>query len=208
MPHKLDKTEQLILESILNGNLNVSDQYLDEIFNTDPKYKMTQQASQAMLEKLKETSRIRKDLLEKLNNPDLLNHFGDFISVFVQVNNISYSELGRQSRFTESELIKFINNRVDILSIPIEKISSLIKLLRIQWISAKNLIYNSYKLYKLTPPAAKAYARYDHKVKEFYVKDRSIASGKDELLLKQKLHRDDDVKINSYLDKLKKFVIS
>jgi hypothetical protein len=120
---------------------------------------------------------------KKLEEPDSLNSFGDYLKLFLEQNEIALSNAESDYGINKQMLVGIMDNRIPLTVVDPVVLAKLSKGVHLQLVSAVILIEKSLKLYLLDPSRKGAMARYSSK-QGLDQKDRSMKDGVAELMMK------------------------
>jgi len=204
MLNQLDELDDLILRALLRGQVPIPDKLLDLIFDRDPEHRILQGYSTAMVKRLQDFATEKQAIGNKLEHPDLLNHFGEYLATFLSAHGLSCKEVARIVGMDEGQLYALEKGRLSPTEIGIAEMASLIKRVNLKYESAKLLLYNSYKLSVTKPKVVQALARYNTKKKSAADRLSSILSAANELALKLDMPEANEQEIQTYLGELQR----
>jgi hypothetical protein len=200
MPDKIDK---LIRLSIVSGDLEIPYQLLERLFEEESKLKVSRDDSQDMINALQEFAAQKSSILWKLEHPNLLDHFGEYLSIYLSVNNIDHKKLAQKVHLDESEIKALEKFNISPVQINIDKMIYLIREVKLELEHALKLIYNSYKLFTLGVKGTSVLARYDAKKKSLSDRQQALQKAVIKMSLKSKLSISDEKEIQFYLTQIK-----
>ena len=140
MSNDFDEVDDLILQSLVQGELEIPGKVIDSIFNREPKQHVSERDSHAMLERLLVFAKRRQYIKNKLENPNLLNHFGEYLSIYMLAYGLSCKELAQRGEAKEVNISGLEKGKLPPTAIAIEEMVSLIKQVKLRWESARTLL--------------------------------------------------------------------
>ena len=153
----------------------------------------------------------RQDSENKLNNPNSLNSFGDYLKLFIEKNSIDKEVLCQSCRIEATFFSQLLDNKIKVLDFGPKKIAQLVKYLNLRIEIVKELLVKTIWLNSHSFSIQETLARYDPK-KGRDKKDSSMSSGIKELLFKANMSKplfqknpDIDNVIQNYLSEFEKY---
>lgn len=167
---RFSKSRQDIFDSIflLNQSLS-SDEYQNE--------------RRELLDKLRAQQELENEQTRKLENPESLNSFWDYLRLLIESNKVTLESLADGLNVNSGKLNDFLSNRANLMDADPINLSSICRSFGLTLNVAKSLIEKTVKLPVISKLQGGEMARYAYNGNADN-KDKSMNSGAQELLLK------------------------
>lgn len=184
---KISKTKiaNLIREAMLDSRFSkLKQDIFDSIFllNQSLPSDEYQNERRELLDKLRAHQERMNEQAEKLENPESLNSFWDYLRLLVESNKVTLESLAKGLNVNSGKLNDFLNNRTSLMNVDPINLSSLCRSFGLTLNVAKSLIEKTVKLPVISALQGGEMARYAYNGNEDN-KDKSMNSGAQELLL-------------------------
>jgi len=199
---KKEKDIEGFLKSFFNDK-PWSEKTLDIIMLSEIKNPMPDSMKNKLFQKLTEIQKEKVIVIEKLNHPEQLNSFGEFLSLVRKRGGFDIDEFSSKIGISVNIVEHLENNDIPIIKTPIKDIKLLIKELGLKLNIACSLIRKSFTLFGYQPDYLSGMARFDIRKSTETKKTHSIRRAFEELHLKKSKQKQND-DFENYITSLKR----
>lgn len=210
MAEKEDRIDFLLKSLMKTGELAVEDKIIEHLMDLSPDEELPRVVKEKTIKKLEKRQRELVEIKKRLEHPQKLHSFGEYLSLFRKKENADLLDLARGAGIESAKLTLLEEDRISPLDFGLDKMAQLVQSVRLSGKTAITLLRKSYQLFKLQPDLTKASARYDHRTEAVGSKTDAMNRALKELMLKSAKRKGltiSDPKLEEYLNELEKRLV-